>query len=153
MRSLRRALNDDAAGRRVIDPSAGPLSADQSAEDGQASGAIQGKQSQPGVNALAQALPDEAVPEPWTTRGWSFQASGLRLAGCNAELHEHDRGFVADRAVEPVPILVSAPCRRLFLRVGKGQEAAGVQTFRPQPTVERLDEGVVGRTSRIALVS
>lgn len=40
MRSLQRALNDDAAGRRITDPSAGPLFADQSAEDDQASGTI-----------------------------------------------------------------------------------------------------------------
>ena len=30
-----------------------------------------------------------------------------------------------------------------FLRIGKAQEPGGVQTFRPEPSVERLDERVI----------
>jgi hypothetical protein len=40
MRSLQRALNDDAAGRRITDPTAGPLFADQAADGDEASGTI-----------------------------------------------------------------------------------------------------------------
>jgi hypothetical protein len=40
MRSLQRALNNDAAGRRITDPVAGPLFSDQFAEDDQAAGTI-----------------------------------------------------------------------------------------------------------------
>lgn len=40
MRSLQRALHKDEAGRRITDPSAGPLFADDTAEDDQASGTI-----------------------------------------------------------------------------------------------------------------
>jgi hypothetical protein len=40
MRSLQRSLHKDEAGRRVTDPVAGPLFADESAEDDQASGTI-----------------------------------------------------------------------------------------------------------------
>ena len=40
MRSLQRALNKDEAGRRIMDPVAGPLFSDQHADDDQASGTI-----------------------------------------------------------------------------------------------------------------
>lgn len=40
MRSLQRALNDDAAGRRITDPTAGPLFADHAADGDEASGTI-----------------------------------------------------------------------------------------------------------------
>lgn len=40
MRSLQRALHKDEAGRRITDPSAGPLFSDQHADDDQASGTI-----------------------------------------------------------------------------------------------------------------
>jgi hypothetical protein len=40
MRSLQRALNDDDAGRRITDPVAGPLFADQPADGDEASGTI-----------------------------------------------------------------------------------------------------------------
>jgi hypothetical protein len=40
MRSLHRALNDDAAGRRITDPTAGPLFADHAADGDEASGTI-----------------------------------------------------------------------------------------------------------------
>jgi hypothetical protein len=40
MRSLQRALNKDEAGRRITDPSAGPLFSDQYEADDQAGGTI-----------------------------------------------------------------------------------------------------------------
>lgn len=40
MRSLQRALNDDAAGRRITDPTAGPLFADNATDGDEASGTI-----------------------------------------------------------------------------------------------------------------
>jgi hypothetical protein len=40
MRSLRKALQQDPAGRRIVEPSAGPLFADQSEEGDEASGTI-----------------------------------------------------------------------------------------------------------------
>ena len=52
MRSLQRALNDDAAGRRITDPTAGPLFADHAAADDEASGTIyvlRSKSSNPAV--------------------------------------------------------------------------------------------------------
>src|SRR3546814_1403848 len=45
----------------------------------------------------------------------------------------------------PLFIVVSTPSLQLFRRIGKVQEPMGVQAFRPQPAVERLDERVVGR--------
>ena len=47
--------------------------------------------------------------------------------------------------MRPILIVVSEPSLHLFGRIRKGQEPVLVQAFSPEPTVERLDEGVVGR--------
>jgi len=77
-----------------------------------------------------------------------FPGSGRRLAGRAAGLHERDQDLLADRAMGSVVIVVPAPSIQLFRRVGKGKESVGVWTFRPQPAVERIAEGVVGRLAR-----
>ena len=41
-------------------------------------------------------------------------------------------------------VVVSEPSLHLFAGVGKGEEPVGVQAFRPEPSVERLDERIVG---------
>ena len=56
-----------------------------------------------------------------------------------------DRDVVSDRAVRSNLVVVSAPSFQLFAGVGKAHEPVGVQAFRPQLAVERLDEAVVGR--------
>ena len=66
-------------------------------------------------------------------------------AGRAGGSHEGSRGLVADGAMRPVFVVVAAPILQLFAGVGKGQEPMRVQTLRPEATVERLDEGVVGR--------
>ena len=47
MRSLQRALQKDPAGRRIIEPSAGPLFADQNEEGDEASGIVYVLRSKP----------------------------------------------------------------------------------------------------------
>ena len=42
-------------------------------------------------------------------------------------------------------VVVSTPSLQLYLRVGKSQEPVRVQALRPEPAVERFDEGIVGR--------
>ena len=77
------------------------------------------------------------MPELWTARSWSFRASGRRLAGVAAGVHERDRDLVADRAVRTFLIVVSAPTLQLFGCVGKRKEPVGVQAFRPHPPHDR----------------
>lgn len=48
----------------------------------------------------------------------------------------------------PLLVIVSAPSLQLFRRIRKAQEPVSVQTFRPQPGIERFDEGVVGGLAR-----
>ena len=52
---------------------------------------------------------------------------------------------MADGPVGPILVVVSAPSLQLFLRIRKRQEPVGVQAFRPQASIEGLDEGIVGR--------
>jgi hypothetical protein len=54
------------------------------------------------------------------------------------------RDVVPDCAVGSDLVVVSAPSLQLFAGVGKAHEPMRVQTFRPQPAVEGLDEAVVG---------
>ena len=57
------------------------------------------------------------------------------------------RDIVPDGAVRPDLVVVSAPSIQLFAAVGKAHEPVGVQAFRPEFRIERLDEAVVGRLS------
>jgi hypothetical protein len=57
-------------------------------------------------------------------------------------------GPVADRPVPPILVVVLAPILLLFAGVGKRQEPMRVQALRPEPSVERFDEGVVGLPPR-----
>jgi len=59
-----------------------------------------------------------------------------------------DRHVVTDRAVRPDLVVVSAPSLQLFAGIRKIHEPVGVQAFRPQLAVERLDEAVVGGVPR-----
>ena len=45
-------------------------------------------------------------------------------------------------------IVVSAPILQLFAGIGKAHEPVGVQAFRPELAVKRLDEPIVGRLAR-----
>ena len=58
---------------------------------------------------------------------------------------QHDRDLVADRAVWSFLVVVSAPILQLFGASARRQEPVGVQAFRPEAAVERLDERIVGR--------
>ena len=55
---------------------------------------------------------------------------------------QRDRDVVSDRRMRPILIVVSTPILHLFAGVRKGEEPVGVQTFRPELAVERLDERV-----------
>jgi hypothetical protein len=55
MRSLQRALNEDDAGRRITDSTAGPLFMDQSAEGDEASGTIYVLRSKSDLPAIAES--------------------------------------------------------------------------------------------------
>lgn len=57
---------------------------------------------------------------------------------------QRDRGLVADGPMRPILVVVSEPNLHLFGRVGKRQEPVLVQALGPEPSVEDLDEGVVG---------
>ena len=45
----------------------------------------------------------------------------------------------------PFFIVVSTPSLQLFLGVGKVHEPMGIQSFDPEPTIEGLYKGIVGR--------
>lgn len=62
-----------------------------------------------------------------------------------------DRDVVSDRAVGSVFVVVSTPILQLFAGVGKAHEPVGVQAFRSELAVERLDEAVVGGLDRRAV--
>lgn len=64
---------------------------------------------------------------------------------CTGAIHERYRHLIADGAVRTDLIVVSTPMLHLLAGVVKGQEPVGVQAFRAELAVERLDEGVVGR--------
>ena len=55
---------------------------------------------------------------------------------------------MADGAMWPILVVVSAPSLQLFLGVRKRQEPVGVQALGPQAPVEGLDERIVGRFAR-----
>lgn len=56
-----------------------------------------------------------------------------------------DRDVPSDRAVGSVLVVASSPNLQLFVAVGKVHEPVGVQAFRRELTVERLDEAIVRR--------
>ena len=58
-----------------------------------------------------------------------------------------DRDVISDRAVRANLVVVLAPSLHLFAGIGKRHEPMGVQAFRPELAVERLDEAVVRRLS------
>src|SRR3546814_19132626 len=68
----------------------------------------------------------------------------MRISDWSSDVCSSDL-LVSDGAMWPLFIVVSTPSLQLFRRIGKVQEPMGVQAFRPQPAVERLDERVVGR--------
>ena len=98
----------------------------------------------PVKNALKRCalLPIVGPPE---TR--VFRLLSRRWAGRAGGSHEANRGLVADGPVRPILVVVLAPILQLFAGVGKGQEPMRVEALRPEASVERLDEGVVGRFS------
>ena len=53
-----------------------------------------------------------------------------------------------DGAVRSFVIVVSTPSLQLFGGIFKAHEPVNIQAFRPEPPIERLDKGVVGRFSR-----
>jgi len=55
------------------------------------------------------------------------------------------RRFVADRTVWTHRVVVSTPSLAFCAGVVETQEPVGVQAFRSELAVERLDEGIVGR--------
>jgi hypothetical protein len=61
---------------------------------------------------------------------------------------QRNRGFVADGAMWALLVVVSAPILHFRPGVVKCHEPVCVQTFRPDASVEGLDEGVVGRLTR-----
>ena len=63
-------------------------------------------------------------------------------------LDQLDRGFVADRAVRSLVVVVSTPSLAFSSRIVEAHEPMRVQTFRSEFAVERLDEGVVSGLSR-----
>src|SRR6516164_10056626 len=56
-------------------------------------------------------------------------------------LDQLDRGFVADRAVRSLLVVVSTPSLAFSSRIVEAHEPMRVQTFRSEFAVERLDEG------------
>ena len=65
---------------------------------------------------------------------------------------QQNRGYLTDCAMGSVLVAVPAPILQLFPGVFKAHEPMGIQTFRPQFAVERLDEGVVRGLSGAAEV-
>src|SRR5690606_23785153 len=55
---------------------------------------------------------------------------------------------IADGAMRPILVVVSAPILQFFLRIGKRQEPVGTQAFGPEAPIERFDERVVRRLAR-----
>jgi hypothetical protein len=65
---------------------------------------------------------------------------------------QQNRRYLPDSAMGSVLVVVPALIPQLFPGVFKAHEPVGVQAFRPQLAVERLNERVVGRLSRSAEV-
>ncbi len=61
---------------------------------------------------------------------------------------QQNRRSVADRAMGPFFVVVSAPSLHFFLGVRKAEEPVSVEGFGPEAAVEGLDERVVGRLAR-----
>jgi hypothetical protein len=78
-------------------------------------------------------------------RKQSFPALSQWRAGCAIAIQQHDSRLIANRSMRTIFVVVSAPILHLFPGVRKGQELVGIEAFGPEATVERLDEGVVGR--------
>ena len=57
---------------------------------------------------------------------------------------ELDRGFVADRAVRSLLVVVSTPSLAFSARIVEAHEPMRIQAFRPELAVEGFDEGIVG---------
>ena len=55
-----------------------------------------------------------------------------------------DRGFVADRAVWSLLVVVSTPSLAFSPRIVEAHEPVRVQAFGAELAVERFDEGIVG---------
>ncbi len=55
-----------------------------------------------------------------------------------------NRGFLPDRAMRALFVVVPAPSLHLLPSIFKAHEPGGIQTFRPEAAVEGLDERVVG---------
>lgn len=70
----------------------------------------------------------------------------VTLAGWTTDVVlQQNRRSVADRAMGPFFVVVSAPSLHFLLGVRKGQEPVSVEAFGPEAAVEGLDERVVGR--------
>ena len=59
-------------------------------------------------------------------------------------IQQADRRLLADCAVWALLVVVLTPILQFFLRVDKAHEPMGIQTFRSEAAVERLDECIVG---------
>jgi hypothetical protein len=81
----------------------------------------------------------------WTAGSWSFPAKLRLSAGSAIIVVQQNRGSLPDRAVRALFVVVFAPILQLGSGVVKGHEPMGVQAFGAEPTIERFDEGVVGR--------
>jgi hypothetical protein len=62
-------------------------------------------------------------------------------AVCRWPIDQLDRGFVADRAVWSLLVVVSTPSLAFSPRIVEAHEPMRVQTFRSEFAIERLDEG------------
>src|SRR5262249_17405028 len=75
---------------------------------------------------------------------WAF-SSQLRSARavCRWPIDQLDRGFVADRAVWSLLVVVPTPSLAFSPRIVEAHEPMRVQAFRSEFAIERLDEGIV----------
>ena len=78
-----------------------------------------------------------------------FVVRGLcKFSGFDSLLGKGLRGQAAEGCVRSVFVVVAPPLFDPLAGIGHGQEPGGIQAFRPQGGVERLDEGIVGRLAR-----
>src|SRR5262245_25316487 len=73
-----------------------------------------------------------------------------------ATIREFDRRPVLQRTVGSVPIVIFSPGFRQRPGFFQGRELMLVQTFLPQPSIERLDERIIhglSRTTKVELHS
>jgi len=77
-----------------------------------------------------------------------FRLFRTRRAACLAAIQERYRRLISDRAIWPDLVIVSAPRLKLLPCIVQRQESMRVEAFLPEPSVEGLDERVIGGLTR-----